>query len=99
MRAVRSVRAHGGVAGVRFQTDVIHLSDEERLLQDIQSQLAGGVFPIGADDPVPHLYLAEQQEAGGGRGPTVVGLWVPGEERARAEQLLEAAGFAVVGQL
>jgi hypothetical protein len=98
MRAVRSRRAIADVAGIDYQTDAVQGSHEEAALLDMQAELADGVRLIGHVDPRPQLFLAAQAAVGGGDGPSVIGLWVPVDKQARAEELLLAAGCTLSGQ-
>jgi hypothetical protein len=93
--AFRSARTFVGVAGVQYTTTVALRSPEEGVLQGIQGELADGVVWIGAEQPVPHLFMVDASVVGESRPRTFVGLWVPVEKQADAERLLRQAGYEV----
>jgi hypothetical protein len=84
----------GGVAGVRFRTDVEPTAGPESRLREIQSGLSGGILDIPSGSALPHLNFYDVATHDGPTH-TYVSLWVPGDLADQARKLLEAADFVV----
>jgi hypothetical protein len=79
------------VEGVRFRTDARPDTPEDDRLRSIQSSLAEGNTSLPFGTTLPHLnYYWKQAD-----DSTAISLWVPEPLRARAVELLEAAGYTV----
>ena len=88
--AESSVVSNGGVPGVRFATNAQQDTEGERMLQEIQVELADDAgLP-----PQHHLTLREAKRPDGANR-VYVSLWVPMEQESNARTKLEAAGFVI----
>lgn len=90
--ALISAETIEGVAGTRFRTNAQPHTDAERLLQEIQSTLSGGMN--GPPLTVAHLNFYARGVADG-PDKTYISLWVPREQQSQTTSLLEDAGFSV----
>jgi hypothetical protein len=93
-RATVQAETIAGVPGTRFTTDARPGTVWEERLQEIQSELSGGVVLLSSETTLPHLALVSIAVVD---GPpySVISLWVPDDKRSEAARLLEAAGFAL----
>jgi hypothetical protein len=83
-----------GVPGVRFATAARPGSAEERVLQQVQSRLSGGITEL--PDPATVAQLAYQSvEVVDGTSYSVITLWVPAAQESEAADALRAEGFDV----
>ena len=79
---------------MRFTTGARPHTHEERVLQEIQAQLSGGVTLLPGTTTLPHLALAQQQVFGQ-PAFAVITLWVPQGLEREAAALLSRAGFTL----
>lgn len=81
-----------GQPGIRFRTNAEPETEAEGRLQEIQSELSGGIVDLPSPTTLPHLNFYAVAIVNG-LDKTYISLWVPSEQQLQATRLLEDAGF------